>query len=95
MKEKMGQVLLPKDYEMNLSDFALFLAVMKEPKAYQSTLSIVLDEVDLELLQVKVEQVVLNKSGRNCPVLRLFLLHKRISLGKIWLCIPLQSNVRK
>lgn len=63
MKEKMGQVLLPKDYEMNLSDFALFLAVMKEPKAYQNTLSIVLDEVDLELLQVKVEQVVLNKSG--------------------------------
>ena len=63
MKEKMGQVLLPKDYEMNLSDFALFLAVMKEPKAYQNTLSIVLDEADLELLQVKVEQVVLNKSG--------------------------------
>lgn len=58
MKEKMGQVLLPKDYEMNLSDFALFLAVMKEPKAYQNTLSIVLDEADLELLQV-----VLNKSG--------------------------------
>ncbi len=55
--------MLPEDYEMNLSDFALFLAVMKEPKAYQSTLSIVLDEMDLELLQVKVEQVVLNKSG--------------------------------
>ena len=63
MKEKKKQVVLPEDYEMNLSDFALFLAVMKEPKAYRSTLSIVLDEMDLELLQVKVEQVVLNKSG--------------------------------
>lgn len=64
MMEKKVEVMLTADYEMNLSDFALFLAVMKNRKAYQSTLSIVLDEDDLELTQVKVEQVVLNKSGK-------------------------------
>lgn len=62
--EKNEHVVLPEDYAFNLSDFALFLSVMKEPEAYQSTLSIVLDEDDLELTQVKVEQVVLNKSGK-------------------------------
>lgn len=56
--------MLPEDYEFNLSDFALFLSVMKNRKAYQSTLSIILDEMDLELTQVKVEQVVLNKCGK-------------------------------
>lgn len=64
MMEKKEHVVLPEDYAFNLSDFALFLSVMKEPKAYQSALSIVLDEDDLELTQVKVEQVVLNKSGK-------------------------------
>lgn len=62
--EKNEHVVLPEDYEFNLSDFALFLSVMKEPKAYRNTLSIILDEDDLELTQVKVEQVVLNKSGK-------------------------------
>ncbi len=56
--------MLPEDYEFNLSDFALFLSVMRNPKAYRNTLSIILDEMDLELTQVKVEQVVLNKSGK-------------------------------
>jgi len=64
MKEKKEQVMLPENYELNLSDFALFLSVMKNRKAYQSTLSIILDEKDLELIQVNVEQVVLNKSGK-------------------------------
>ena len=63
MKKK-EQVVLSEDYGMNLSDFALFLSVMKNRKAYQSTLSIILDEKDLELIQVHVEQVVLNKSGK-------------------------------
>lgn len=56
--------VLPEEYEFNLSDFALFLSVMKNKEAYESTLSIILDEVDLELTDVKVEQVVLNKSGK-------------------------------
>ena len=50
--------------ESNLSDFALFLTVMKRRKAYQNTLSIILDEPDIRLKEVKVEQVVLNKSGK-------------------------------
>ena len=49
---------------INLCDFALFLSVMKNPKAYRNTLSIILDEPDIRLKEVKVEQVVLNKSGK-------------------------------
>ncbi len=64
MKEEKEQAMLPENYAFNLSDFALFLSVMKNRKAYQSTLSIILDEMDLELTQVKVEQVVLNKCGK-------------------------------
>lgn len=54
---------LPKDYEFNLSDFALFLSVMKNREAYQCVLSIIMDEAGLELLEVKVEQVILNEKG--------------------------------
>lgn len=54
----------PKDYQINLSDFALFLSVMKVKRAYEDVLSIILDEQDLRLKEVKVEEVVLNKSGR-------------------------------
>lgn len=56
--------LLPEDYAFNLSDFALFLSVMKNREAYECTLSIILGEEDLKLTQVKVEQVVLNRSGK-------------------------------
>lgn len=62
-KEKdIGHV--PETYELNLSDFALFLSVMKQKEAYECVLSIIMDEDDLELTEVKVEQVVLNKSGK-------------------------------
>ncbi len=56
--------ILPEGYEFNLSDFALFLAVMRNREAYENTLSMILDEPDLKLTEVKVEQVVLNKSGK-------------------------------
>ena len=49
---------------INLSDFALFLAVIKVKEAYEDVLSIILDEPDLRLKEVKAEQVVLNKSGK-------------------------------
>lgn len=55
---------IPNDYMFNLSDFAFFLSVMKVKTAYRDVLSIILDEDDLELMDVKVEQVVLNKSGK-------------------------------
>ncbi len=48
----------------NLSDFALFLTVMKHHRAYQNALSIILDEPDIHITQVKVEQIILNKSGK-------------------------------
>lgn len=56
--------LYPEGYIFNLSDFALFLSVMKEKKAYQNVLSIILNEPDVKVTEVKVEQVVLNKFGK-------------------------------
>lgn len=53
-----------EEKEVNLSDFALFLTVMKNKTAYRNTLSIILDEADIQLKEVKVEEVVLNKSGK-------------------------------
>ena len=52
------------NHEFNLSDFALFLSVMKNPRAYQAVLSIFMDEPDIELVDIKVEQVILNKVGK-------------------------------
>ncbi|MBD5393325.1 MAG: Rpn family recombination-promoting nuclease/putative transposase [Lachnospiraceae bacterium] len=54
----------PEDCQINLSDFALFLSVMKVKEAYEDVLSIILDEADLKLKEVKAEQVILNKSGK-------------------------------
>lgn len=51
-------------YQINLSDFALFLSVMKVKEAYEDVLSIILDEPELKLKEVRVEQVILNKSGK-------------------------------
>ena len=48
-----------EEYQFNLSDFALFLSVMKNPRAYQCVLSVLMDEPDIELSDVKVEQVIL------------------------------------
>ena len=55
---------IPEDYQLNLSDFALFLSVMKVKEAYADVLSIIMDEPELELKEVKVEQVILNRSGK-------------------------------
>ncbi len=55
-----NSILLEHD-ELNLSDFALFLSVMKNREAYECTLSIIMDEQDLKLAEVKVEEVVLNR----------------------------------
>lgn len=62
-KEKSKEAL-SGNYQINLSDFALFLSVMKVKAAYEDVLSIILDEPDLKLKEVKVEQVILNKSGK-------------------------------
>lgn len=45
--------LAPKESEINLSDFALFLSVMKVKAAYRDVLSIILNENDLELEHIK------------------------------------------
>lgn len=67
--EKKGTVILDRkdiaeEMESNLCDFAFFLTVMKSSTAYRSALSIILEEPDIRLKEVKVEQVILNKSGK-------------------------------
>ncbi len=64
MEKETGAVRLSESYGQNLSDFALFLSVMSQKEAYESVLSIIMDEEELVLKEVKVEQVVLNKSGK-------------------------------
>ena len=64
MTQREQKTALPEEYDFNLSDFALFLSVMKNKEAYESLLSIIMDEKELELTEIKVEQVVLNKSGK-------------------------------
>ncbi len=54
----------PDFMNVNLSDFALFLAVMKHKEAQECVLSIILDEPNLRLIQVRVEDVILNKNGK-------------------------------
>lgn len=64
MTEKYSDIAaIPEDYQLNLSDFALFLSVMKVKEAYADVLSIIMDEPKLELKEVKVEQVILNRSA--------------------------------
>lgn len=58
------QEAYPEGYAFNLSDFALFLSVMKYKKAYACVLSLILDEPDVKMREVKVEQVILNKFGK-------------------------------
>ena len=58
------RTILPEDYEFNLSDFALFMSVMKVKEAYEDVLSIILNESDLKLKEVKAEQVILNNIGK-------------------------------
>lgn len=53
------------DYtDVNLSMHEFFLAVMKNKEAYECVLSIIKDERDLKLLEVKCEEIILNKSGK-------------------------------
>lgn len=64
MKENGQKLASFKDAGVNLSDFALFLSVMKYPEAHESVLSIIMDEPDLKLARVHVEEVVLNAIGK-------------------------------
>jgi len=63
-KEDLKTTLEEAFTQPNLSDFAFFMAVMKVKEAHRDILSIILDEKELELVEVKVEQVVLNKKGK-------------------------------
>lgn len=64
MYSNQSKECLPENYQFNLSDFALFLSVMKHKRAYECALSIFLEEPDIQLSEVKVEQVVLNRVGK-------------------------------
>lgn len=53
-----------RECQINLSDFALFLSVMKNKEAHENVLSIILGEPNLKLKKVHTEEVVLNKIGK-------------------------------
>ncbi len=55
---------LPEKPEFNLSDFALFRTLMKHRAAYENTLSIITEEPELKLKDVRVEEVILNHTGK-------------------------------
>ena len=55
--------LHPENMKGNLCDFALFLSVMRYKEAYECLLSIILDEPDFTLTEVRVEEVILNRKG--------------------------------
>lgn len=57
-----GPVL--ENFEFNLCDFELFLSVMKNKQAHEIILSILMDDPDLQLEEIHVEEVVLNKSKK-------------------------------
>lgn len=59
-----GRPTLPVSYRTNLSDFALFLSVMNNRRAYECTLSIILNEPDIRLSKIKTEEVILNDFGK-------------------------------
>lgn len=63
-RQRILKELISAEYKLNLSDFALFLSVMKNKRAYECTLSIILGEPGIELEEVKVEHVVLNREGK-------------------------------
>ena len=52
----------PDFMNVNLSDFALFLAVMKHKEAQECVLSIILDEPDLRLTQVGLRTLFSTKT---------------------------------
>ena len=58
------ELQFPEEMEFNLSDFALFLSVMKNREAHRNVLSIIMEEPELELAEVHVEEVVLNHIGK-------------------------------
>lgn len=63
-KEYVHTTMPPEETIFNLSDFALFLSVMKNKDAYENTLSIITNRPDLKLKEVHAEQVILNKIGK-------------------------------
>ncbi|MCI7795033.1 MAG: PD-(D/E)XK nuclease family transposase [Lachnospiraceae bacterium] len=55
---------LLENLDFNLSDFALFLSVMKNKEAHEAILSMIMEDPELKLKDVHVEQVILNRSGK-------------------------------
>lgn len=59
-----NEFTIPDNMALNLSDFALFLSVMKNKEAHEAILSIIMDEENLQLKDIRVEQVILNRTGK-------------------------------
>lgn len=62
--EKQYRPSEPDNMKVNLSDFSFFLSVMKNKEAHEITLSIIMEDPALQLDEIHVEEVILNKSGK-------------------------------
>ena len=60
----MNAVLNSQKYNSKVNQYGYQMDVMKNRKAYENTLSIILDEPDIKMEEVKVEQVILNRYGK-------------------------------
>ena len=58
------ELMMAQEMELNLSDFAFFFSVAKNKEAYESMLSIIMDNPELKLREVRAEEVVLNRVGK-------------------------------
>ena len=61
LREANGRLVVA---EPNLSMFEFFMAVMKNAEAHEPVLSIIMNDRELKLVEVKVEEVILNENGR-------------------------------
>ena len=58
------ELMMAQEMELNLSDIAFFFSVAKNKEAYESMLSIIMDNPELKLREVRAEEVVLNRVGK-------------------------------
>lgn len=60
----MNAVLNSQKYNSKVNQYGYQMDCNENRKAYEKTLSIILDEPDIKMEEVKVEQVILNRYGK-------------------------------
>lgn len=77
----MNIVLNSQKYNSKVNQYGYQMDCNENRKAYENTLSIILDEPDIKMEEVKVEQVILNRYGKRA--IRLDAWGKTVDNGQI------------